>query len=140
MTAFDPTVAARIAASGIPMSADYAPNAAEVQLAQYGQRTTSFECDAERTMYRLACDLRGELERLRGQLSDQRAYEVRLREQHDLDVAVINRMRAERDALRDRLHQIALAKVWTNEDGKRFVFADDLAQAAFGIEPNGGAS
>jgi chromosome segregation ATPase len=39
----------------------------------------------------------------------------------------IEKAQAERDALKAQLAEIAMAKVWTNEDGKRFVFADDLA-------------
>ncbi|MFJ4925374.1 hypothetical protein [Streptomyces sp. NPDC088736] len=67
--------------------------------------------------------------------------------QNELGVRVIQplldtvaRIAAERDALRARLHQAALAKVWTNEDGKKFVFADDLAAPLFGIEPKAGES
>lgn len=40
----------------------------------------------------------------------------------------------ERDALQERLHQAAMAKVWTNEDGKKFVFVEDIAPALLGIE------
>lgn len=29
-------------------------------------------------------------------------------------------------ALEARLHEAAMARVWTNEDGKKFVFADDI--------------
>jgi hypothetical protein len=32
-----------------------------------------------------------------------------------------------REEAERKLHEIAMVKVWTNEDGKRFVFADDLA-------------
>lgn len=39
----------------------------------------------------------------------------------------------ERDALQERLHQAALAKVWTNEDRKKFVFVEDIAPALLGL-------
>lgn len=38
----------------------------------------------------------------------------------------------ERDELKNQLHQAAMTKVWTNEDGKRFVFVEDLAPALLG--------
>jgi uncharacterized small protein (DUF1192 family) len=41
----------------------------------------------------------------------------------------------ERDALQKRMHAAALVKVWTNEDGKDFVFIEDIAPALLGIEP-----
>ena len=47
---------------------------------------------------------------------------------------------AERDALQQRLHDAAMAKVWTNEDGKKFVFAEDIAPALYGLKPEGGGS
>jgi hypothetical protein len=45
---------------------------------------------------------------------------------------------AERDALQTRLHNAAMVKVWTNEDGKEFVFVTDIAPALLGLEPEGG--
>lgn len=56
----------------------------------------------------------------------------------DLRIRAIDKgdqLRAERDALQDRLHKVALAKVWTNEDGKKFVFVEDIANALYGITP-----
>ncbi|MEV0556318.1 hypothetical protein AB0I27_23050 [Streptomyces sp. NPDC050597] len=44
----------------------------------------------------------------------------------------------ERDALQERLHQIALAKVWTNEDRKKFVFVEDIARPLFGLDAEAG--
>lgn len=38
-----------------------------------------------------------------------------------------NEAQDERDELKAKLAAIAMVKVWTNEDGKRFMFADDLA-------------
>jgi hypothetical protein len=47
----------------------------------------------------------------------------------------VARIAAERDALQKRLHDAALTKVWVNEDGKKFVFLEDIAPALYGIEP-----
>jgi predicted RNase H-like nuclease (RuvC/YqgF family) len=153
--AFDPTVAARIAESGIPMSANYAPitpeQAAREGLAAYEKHPElGFACCSAHTAADTVPALLAENARLRRELD---AYkdeldslhrntlpELRREIQHHQDGKKQWRDRAEkaepeRDALRDRLHQIALVKVWTNEDGKRFVFADDIAHATFGIEP-----
>lgn len=46
-------------------------------------------------------------------------------------------LKRERDALQRRLHDAAMVKVWKNEDGKRFVFVEDLAPALLGLEPEG---
>ncbi|WP_030917341.1 hypothetical protein [Streptomyces sp. NRRL B-24720] len=35
--------------------------------------------------------------------------------------------------LEKRLHDAAMARVWTNEDGKKFVFADDLKGPLLGV-------
>lgn len=42
---------------------------------------------------------------------------------------------AERDNLKARLSDAAMARVWTNEDGKKFVFADDLKGPLLGTSP-----
>ncbi|MDX5568441.1 hypothetical protein PYK79_41300 [Streptomyces sp. ID05-04B] len=45
---------------------------------------------------------------------------------------------ADRDriaALEKRLHDAALTRVWKNEDGKKFVFVEDIAPALLGLEP-----
>jgi len=54
-------------------------------------------------------------------------------------VETLNRVTAERDAFRDerneerkRIRRIEMLHYWTNEDGKRFVFADDLLSAVEG--------
>jgi hypothetical protein len=153
MTAFDPTVAARVAASGIPMSADYTPQDLAGQLeAAFAEARTEAEA---RQAAQLAVDsvptdniavLRERAKRHAHEAVDQywghfNDMQRMLAEQVITPLLdTISRIAAERDALRDRLHQIALVKVWTNEDGKRFVFADDIAHATFGIEPNGDAS
>lgn len=62
------------------------------------------------------------------------------------------RVRAERDELKKRaaelqkqvvvldgrLHDAAMTKTWTNEDGKRFVFVEDIAPALLGTAPKAG--
>ena len=150
MTAFDPRVAARIAESGIPMSADSAPpspeRAAREGLAAYEKHPEiGFDCCSAHAAADTVSALLAENERLRGELADRMediAFtdrntlpELRRTIQRHVDGKKRWRDRAEkaepeRDALQERLHQVALAKVWTNEDGKKFVFADDIAQAA----------
>jgi hypothetical protein len=39
------------------------------------------------------------------------------------------RLRAAAHEAEDKVRRVALVRCWTNEDGKRFVFADDLVQA-----------
>ena len=43
-------------------------------------------------------------------------------------------LRARVAELEKRLHAAAMARVWTNEDGKRFVFADDLKGPLLGYK------
>lgn len=38
----------------------------------------------------------------------------------------------ENDQLSKRLHDAAMTRVWTNEDGKKFVFLEDIAPALLG--------
>lgn len=49
-------------------------------------------------------------------------------------VAEVERLRKERDGLREQVHRVKTVRVWTNEDGKRFVFVDDLVAAVDGGE------
>lgn len=42
-------------------------------------------------------------------------------------------MQIQRDALQKRLHDAAMTKTWTNEDGKKFVFVEDIAPALLGL-------
>lgn len=44
----------------------------------------------------------------------------------------------ERDGLKQRLHEAAMTKTWTNEDGKKFVFVEDIALALLGRPAKGG--
>lgn len=44
------------------------------------------------------------------------------------------RLREENAAFKKRLHEAAMARVWTNGDGKKFVFADDLKGPLLGCE------
>lgn len=39
----------------------------------------------------------------------------------------------ERDQLKQRLHDAAMTKTWTNEDGKKFVFVEDIAPTLLGL-------
>ena len=83
------------------------------------------------------------LDRIRGTPSLQTVPVVVLttsRRQEDVQemYAELQKAHAERDELKQRLHEAAMAKVWTNEDGKKFVFADDLKGPLLGITPNGG--
>ncbi|MFE9127004.1 hypothetical protein ACFYOF_16565 [Streptomyces sp. NPDC007148] len=41
-------------------------------------------------------------------------------------------LKREQDVLKERLHRAAMVQVWKNEDGKRFVFVEDLAPALLG--------
>lgn len=47
-------------------------------------------------------------------------------------------VRAERDALQKRLLDAAMTRTWRNEDGKKFVFVEDIAPALLGIKSEGG--
>ncbi|WP_228994355.1 hypothetical protein [Streptomyces sp. DH8] len=69
--------------------------------------------------------LLAEVDRLRKALSDATGQVAELED--DLGKAA-----AEAAALRQRLHEAAMARVWTNEDGKKFVFADDLKKPLLG--------
>ena len=48
---------------------------------------------------------------------------------HESTMQFAQRRIAERDAAQAIVWAVAELRVWTNEDGKRFVFADDLAAA-----------
>jgi hypothetical protein len=69
-------------------------------------------------------DTASEVERLFRHLGEHDANVQRILQAKN---EAIEKAYAERDALKAQLAEIAMAKVWTNEDGKRFVFADDLA-------------
>jgi hypothetical protein len=115
---------------------------AEVRLEQYGNERKTYGNGSEKALHRIALDLRKEL-------SDQRAYEQRLREQHDLDVAAVNRLRsrvaeleAERhvtnEALDDAVQALransgqALPWAHAMSDHDLHGFLDDLVSAAMG--------
>lgn len=51
---------------------------------------------------------------------------------YTFDTAALKKRVAE---LEQRLHDAAMARVWTNEDGKKFVFADDLKGPLLGTTP-----
>lgn len=82
---------------------------------------------AERMRARRTVRVALDNERLRARVDEvERAY--------TFDTAGLKR---ERDALQRRLHDAAMVKVWKNEDGKRFVFVDDLAPALLGLDGTG---
>ncbi|MEW2266910.1 hypothetical protein [Streptomyces sp. NPDC047868] len=45
-----------------------------------------------------------------------------------------DQLRAENQALTKRLHDAAMTRTWTNEDGKKFVFVEDIAPALLGTD------
>lgn len=83
-------------------------------------------------------ELFAELERVRGLLAEH------VEGLNDLAALVSHwHLRAvtaevERDALQKRLHDAAMTKVWTNEDGKKFVFVEDLAGPLLGLVAKAG--
>lgn len=48
-------------------------------------------------------------------------------------LAEVDRLRAQVDVLRERVRRVQWVHTWTNEDGKQFVFADDLVEALDGV-------
>lgn len=48
-----------------------------------------------------------------------------------------NELRAENERLSAQVRRVELVRCWTNEDGKRFVFADDLGAALNGGDDRG---
>lgn len=134
---------AELAELGVVGSADVLPvpvlpepqalSAAEVRLSQYGEQRGTYGSASEKALYHIALDLRKEL-------SGQRAYEQRLREQHDLDVAELNRLRARVAELLAERHSTneapdgkyppALPWAALMDDEDRADFLDELAAAA----------
>lgn len=72
--------------------------------------------------------LLAEVDRLRKALSDAADQVAELEDD-------LGKASAEAATLRQRLHEAAMARVWTNEDGKKFVFADDLKGPLLGKAP-----
>jgi hypothetical protein len=139
-----PDAVARYGAFPMPAGSEpQALSAAEIRLSQYGEQRGTYDCGAEKALHHIALDLRKEL-------TDQRTYERRLREQHDLDVAEINRLRgqvaallAERhttnEALDDAVKELrrretgpALPWAHSMSDHDLHGFLDDLVSAAMG--------
>ncbi|MGW3298473.1 hypothetical protein [Streptomyces rubiginosohelvolus] len=75
-----------------------------------------------------ARDLLAEVDRLRKALSEAADQVAELDDE-------LGKASSEAAALRQRLHEAAMARVWTNEDGKKFVFADDLKGPLLGKTP-----
>jgi hypothetical protein len=89
--------------------------------------------------------LLSEIERLRdveAHLTDQcdraRADAVRWSKEEARVRRLLDRAEAERRDLSAALWRVQTVKCWTNEDGKRFVFADDLVAAVDGDEAQQG--
>ncbi|MEU4967839.1 hypothetical protein [Streptomyces smyrnaeus] len=75
--------------------------------------------------------LAAEVEALRGQLAEACGGTS----------AVVERMRQQQERIAElekRLHDAAMTRTWTNEDGKKFVFVEDVAPALLGYEAEGG--
>lgn len=98
----------------------------------------AWEADVARR-HPVARKLLKENEQLRARVADLEAERAADHKtwQHDLRTA-----RGECEAtaarvagLEKRLHDAAMARVWRNEDGKKFVFVEDIAPALLGIEP-----
>lgn len=82
---------------------------------------------------RAALDLtRSALDAARQEIADLKAERNKLeRDIRDLVYERAELLKA-RDAANAKLRRVAMVKVWKNEDGKRFVFADDLYNAVEG--------
>lgn len=50
-------------------------------------------------------------------------------------LAELAAVRKERDEAQKRLHDAAMTRTWRNEDGKKFVFVEDIAPALLGLKP-----
>lgn len=98
------------------MTEPMTPHAAQVRLAQYGERTktwstATYDSGTEKALHEIASALSAEVDRLR----------------------------AERDALKERLHKAAMTRTWRNEDGKKFVFVEDIVGPLLGRDDIGRA-
>lgn len=73
-----------------------------------------------------------EIDRLRGEHeADRRTWQS--------DLTKLREARAERDELKQRLHNAGMTRTWTNEDGKKFVFVEDIAPHLLGSTKSGDA-
>ncbi|WP_448333536.1 hypothetical protein [Streptomyces sp. DSM 41534] len=61
-----------------------------------------------------------------------RAFDA-LAEKHDQAKAERDELEKKVAALDGRLNDAAMTRVWTNEDGKKFVFVEDIAPALLGL-------
>jgi hypothetical protein len=83
-----------------------------------------------RWQWHMATKFNSKLERLRAEAiktaAERQAHIVDLRKRLEWNIDQADKQfRARREA-EAKLHEVAMVKVWTNEDGKRFVFVDDL--------------
>lgn len=51
-----------------------------------------------------------------------------------------DQLRGENEQLKKRIHDAAMTRTWTNEDGKKFVFLEDIAPALLGKNTEAEAS
>jgi len=85
-------------------------------------------------------DLLTEIDRLRAQLADKqdrldhlhRNSLPDLRREIDFQRDSKKRWRNRAETAEQRLHDAAMTRTWTNEDGKKFVFVEDIAPALLG--------
>jgi hypothetical protein len=86
-----------------------------------------------RTLYLLK-QAEAERDRLRVELEDARVDLKSAEMQRDDYRTAHKTAVAERDAAREQVRRVELVRVWRNEDGKGFVFADDLFATLEGTE------
>lgn len=148
MTAFNPRLAARIAETGIPLTADLvaAPKpeqrldldaivARALRIAsQYLMPDETDQDDLDRLTDFDVPQLVAEVRGLRIQAAKDQAQIAN----HQPVLAELDRLRAHAAGLERRLHDAAMTRTWRNEDGKTFVFVEDIAPALLGLEPKDG--
>lgn len=93
------------------MTEPLTPHAAQVRLAQYGECAKSYDSSIEKTLHEIALALSAE----------------------------VDRVRRECDVLKERLHKAAMTRTWRNEDGKKFVFVEDIVGPLLGRDDAGRA-
>jgi hypothetical protein len=157
MTAYDEKLAAAIAAQGVPLSADLVAPTPESDMR--AQLETAFASIRSRREAKEAAQLAADsvqtdnVEVLRERAERHAYHAVDAYWGHFNDIQkqlgervitpllhTVARLGAERDALQERLHDAAMTRTWRNEDGKKFVFVEDIAPALLGIEQKAGES
>jgi hypothetical protein len=149
MTAYDEKLAAAIAKAGVPLSADLVAPKPEQRLdldaivaralriaRQYVMPDETDQDDLDRLTDFDVPQLVAEVRRLRIEAQKARAQIAN----HQPVLAQVDRLRAHVGGLEKRLHDAAMTRTWRNEDGKKFVFVEDIAPALLGLEPKAGES